>query len=74
MAWFWWLVGVVVVVVWIATIVNIIQRRHTFSTAAVAAWLIIVLVLPVVGTLAYLLVNGTASGGREGPASGGRIA
>ena len=74
MSWFWWLLGVVVVVVWIATIVNIVQRRHSFSTAALAAWLIIVLVFPIVGTLIYLIVNGTASATTGDSARGGRIA
>ena len=74
MAWFWWLLGLVIVIVWIATIINIIQRRHTFSKATVAAWLIIVIVLPIVGTLAYLIVNGTASASTGDRASGGRIA
>jgi uncharacterized protein YhhL (DUF1145 family) len=72
--WFWWLLGVIVVVVWIATIVNIIQRRHSFSKAALFAWLIIVIVFPLVGTLAYLIVNGTASATTGDSARGGRIA
>jgi hypothetical protein len=61
MSWFWWLLIVVVLVVWILSIVDIVRRRHERSKASTFAWVIIVLVFPVLGSLAYLLVNGTAS-------------
>ena len=61
MAWFWWLLGVIVLVMWIAAIVNLIQRRHTISGGKLAAWLIIILVFPVLGTLIYFLVNGASA-------------
>ena len=63
MAWFWWLFGVIVIVMWVAAIVNIIQRRHSMSGGKVAAWLIVVLVFPVLGTLIYFLVNGASDPG-----------
>ena len=65
MAWFYWLIGVVVVVMWVLALVSIIGRRHSMSGGKLAAWLIVVLVFPVVGTLVYFLVNGAASS-REG--------
>jgi hypothetical protein len=57
MAWFWWLLGVVVIVMWALALVSIVGRRHTMSGGKIAAWLIVVLVFPVVGTLIYFLVN-----------------
>jgi hypothetical protein len=65
MAWFWWLLGVIVIVMWIAALVNIIGRRHAMSGGKLAAWLIVILVFPVVGSIVYFLVNGAASS-REG--------
>jgi hypothetical protein len=61
MPWFLWLLGVLVLVMWIVAIVSIIQRRHEMSGGKLAAWIIIVLVFPVVGTLIYFLVNGATS-------------
>lgn len=63
MAWFWWLLGVIVIVMWVAALVNLIQRRHSMSGGKLAAWLIIILVFPIVGTLIYFLVNGTSDPG-----------
>jgi hypothetical protein len=65
MAWFWWLLGLIVLVMWIAAIVNLIQRRHTISGGKLAAWLIIILVFPVLGTLIYFLVNGASAPGAD---------
>lgn len=61
MAWFWWLFGVIVIAMWVAALVSIIGRRHAMSGGKLAAWLIVILVFPVVGTLIYFLVNGAAS-------------
>jgi hypothetical protein len=58
MAWFWWLLGILIVVLWVATIVDIIRRRHSRSGGKTAAWILIVLIFPIVGTIIYFLVNG----------------
>ena len=60
MAWFWWLFWIVVIVMVVAAIVNLIQRRHTMSGGRLAAWLIAILVFPILGTLIYFLVNGVS--------------
>jgi hypothetical protein len=36
-SWFWWLLGVVILFVWIATIVDIIRRRHTLARGSLFA-------------------------------------
>jgi hypothetical protein len=60
MAWFWWLFGVLIVMLWVFTIVDIIRRRHSRSGGQTAAWILLVLIIPVVGTIIYFLVNGAA--------------
>jgi hypothetical protein len=60
MAWFWWLLGIFIVVIWVATIVDIIRRRHSRPGVKTAAWVLTIIILPVVGTVVYFLVNGAA--------------
>jgi hypothetical protein len=60
MAWFWWLLWFFIVVLWVVAIVDIIRRRHSRSGGKTAAWVIAVLVFPVVGTIVYFLVNGVS--------------
>jgi phospholipase D-like protein len=70
-SWFWWLLVVVVVFVWVATIVDLIRRRNSLARGSLFAWILLVLILPVIGSILYLIVNG-ASGGRSGePGMGG---
>ncbi len=63
MSWFWWLLGVLVLIMWIAAIVDIIRRRHSRTAGKTAAWILIVLILPVLGTILYFLINGTGDPG-----------
>jgi hypothetical protein len=65
MSWFWWLLGVFVLFIWIVSIVDIIRRRHSRTGAKTFAWLIVVLVFPVLGTIVYFMINGAG-----GPAPG----
>jgi hypothetical protein len=65
-AWFWWLMGVVVVIAWVVAIVDIVRRRHVRTGASTSAWILLVLILPVVGTLLYFLVNGGFGEGAVG--------
>jgi hypothetical protein len=65
MAWFWWLLGIVVLILWIAALVDIVKRRRERSTGSTAAWILIVLIFPLVGTIVYFVVNGM--GGAAGP-------
>jgi hypothetical protein len=44
-------------------VVDIIRRRHTRTGAKTAAWILLVIILPVVGSITYFLVNGVASPG-----------
>jgi hypothetical protein len=50
-----------VIVMWVIALVSIVGRRHTMSGGKLAAWIIIVLVFPIAGSLVYFLVNGAAS-------------
>jgi hypothetical protein len=57
MAWFWWLLVAVVIVLWVATIIDIIRRRHSMSGGKLAAWLIVMFVFPVLGTIVYFVIH-----------------
>jgi hypothetical protein len=61
----WWFLVISIAVIWIATIVDIVRRRHSRSGGATAAWIVAVLVFPVVGSIVYFLVNG--AGGPAAP-------
>ncbi len=63
MPWFGWLFGVFIVVLWVFTIVDIIRRRHGRSNGKTAAWVLIVLIFPLLGTIVYFLVNGAPGAG-----------
>lgn len=58
MAWFWWLLGIFVLIIWIVSIVDIIRRRHSRTGGKTFAWLIAVLVFPIGGSIVYFMVNG----------------
>ncbi len=63
MAWFWWLLGVLILILWIAAIVDIIRKRHSRTVGKTAAWILLILILPILGTIIYFLVNGAGGGG-----------
>ena len=50
-----WLLGVVVAIAWVVAIVDMIRRRSALSRGQLAAWLLIVIILPVLGTILYFL-------------------
>ena len=57
MAWFWWLLGVLILVLWIAAIVDIIRKRHSRTVGKTAAWILLILILPILGTIIYFPAN-----------------
>lgn len=61
----WWFLVIMIAVIWIATIVDIVRRRHSRSAGKTAAWIVAVLIFPVVGSVIYFLVNG--AGGPAAP-------
>lgn len=56
MGWLWW-VGAVVIVAWLFAIVDMIRRRKRLSRVQLVAWLLIVIILPVLGTILYFVVG-----------------
>jgi hypothetical protein len=51
MSFIWWMIAVAVVIVWAISVVDIV-RRH-LGGGRTAAWLLIVLILPFLGSVIY---------------------
>ena len=54
---FWWLVGVVAAVAWAVGLVDMVRRRHVLRRGQLAAWVLIVIILPVLGTILYFVIR-----------------
>jgi hypothetical protein len=48
-----WFVGVVAVIAWLVAVVDMIRRRRELSRGQFAAWILIVIIFPVLGTILY---------------------
>jgi hypothetical protein len=57
MDWFWWLVGVVAAVAWVVALVGMVRRRSALTRGQLAAWVLIVIILPVLGTILYFVIG-----------------
>jgi hypothetical protein len=54
---FWWLVGVVAAVAWAVALVDMVRRRSALRRGQLAAWVLIVIILPVLGTILYFVIG-----------------
>ena len=54
MDWFW-LFGVVAAIAWLVAIVDMVRRRASLSRGQLGAWLLVVIILPVIGTILYFV-------------------
>jgi hypothetical protein len=52
--WLWFL-GAVAVVAWLVAIVDLVRRRGELESRQLMAWVLIVIILPVVGTILYFV-------------------
>jgi Phospholipase_D-nuclease N-terminal len=50
-----WLLGGVATIAWIVAIVDMVRRRTSLSRGQFGAWLLIVIILPVLGTILYFV-------------------
>ena len=57
MDWFWWLIGVVAVAAWVVALVDMVRRRSALRRGQLAAWVLIVIILPVLGTILYFVIG-----------------
>ena len=74
---FWdvfWLLAVFIplTILWITCVLDIIFRRHDLSGLARAAWVLLIIVLPALGSLAYLAFSGAGEGVQSSSASAAR--
>jgi hypothetical protein len=68
MAWFWWLLVMLVAVLWVVSLFDIFRNWGSRSVGKSIAWLIAILVFPVLGTIVYFIVqnsSGTTSAPRD---------
>ena len=66
MDWFWWLAGVVAVAAWVVALVDMVRRRGA-ERGQLAAWVLIVIILPVLGTILYFVIGRRRRPGRGSP-------
>ena len=48
-----WLLGIAATIAWIVAIVDMIRRRASLSRGQLGAWLLVVIILPIIGTILY---------------------
>lgn len=70
MSGFWWVVGVIVVIAWVVAVVDIVRKRHLRSGPQTAAWILLVIIIPIIGTVTYFAVNrGPGAGAARDPSA-----
>jgi len=50
-----WLLGIAATIAWIVAIVDMIRRRASLSRGQLGAWLLVVIILPIIGTILYFV-------------------
>ena len=50
-----WLLGTVAAIAWIVAVVDMVRRRNSLSRGQFFAWILIVIILPVLGTILYFV-------------------
>jgi uncharacterized membrane protein YbhN (UPF0104 family) len=67
MEWFWLLLVMFVIVIWVVTLVDIFRQWGSRPGVKTAAWLVAILVFPVLGSIVYFIANNAGGGaGGEG--------
>ena len=57
MDWFWWLLGVVAIAAWAVALVDMVRRRSALTRGQLPAWVLIVIIFPVLGTILYYVIG-----------------
>ena len=57
MASIWWVVGLVVAVAWAVALVDMVRRRSVLTRGQLAAWVLIVIIFPLLGTILYFAIG-----------------
>jgi Phospholipase_D-nuclease N-terminal len=53
----WTLLGVVAVIAWVVAIVDMVRRRDELARNQLVAWVLLVVLLPIVGTVLYFAIG-----------------
>ncbi|HKF13927.1 MAG TPA: PLD nuclease N-terminal domain-containing protein [Gaiellaceae bacterium] len=62
MSWIWPIIAFAVIALWVYAWIDIIRRRHTMSGGKIAAWVLVILIFPVLGAIVYFLARGAGPG------------
>jgi phospholipase D-like protein len=53
----WTVLGVVAVIAWVVAIVDMVRRRDELARNQLVAWVLLVVLLPIVGTVLYFAIG-----------------
>jgi phospholipase D-like protein len=53
----WTVLGVVAVIAWVVAIVDMVRRRDELARNQLVAWVLLVILLPIVGTVLYFAIG-----------------
>jgi phospholipase D-like protein len=53
----WTLLGVVAVIAWVIAVVDMVRRRDGFARNQLVAWVLLVVLLPILGTVLYFAIG-----------------
>lgn len=62
MSWIWPILAIAVIALWVYAFIDIFRRRQSMSGGKIAAWVIFIILFPILGTIVYFLVRGSGPG------------
>jgi hypothetical protein len=65
MSWIWPILAMLAVAVWTLAVIDIVRRRHVLSGIEIVGWVVAIIVVPILGPIAYFIVRRFRTGQRE---------
>jgi hypothetical protein len=53
----WWWLGAVAIVAWVVALTDMVRQRGALKRGQLAAWVLIVIIFPVLGTILYFAIG-----------------
>jgi hypothetical protein len=57
MSWIWPILAILVIILWTAALIDIVRRRHQMSGVKIAIWVLVLILFPILGVIAYFVVH-----------------